>query len=146
VSEISLCCVPGCFGDVLELAPIPLCGHHLRKAYEFAAGLVNERWSMALAEVQAADRAAEPVIVDVVKRDVKLDGYVYFIRFSDRIKIGWSSDPTHRLRNLPHDEVMAIIPGTMADEQGYHKQFAELRVHGEWFRAEQDLQDFIASL
>lgn len=152
----NFCCAPECLAEPIELAPTPLCGHHLRKTYEFASGLVNERWAGAVAEIHAEERAraAEPKVKKVkpltpageVIEQVCSQGFVYFIRFSDRIKIGWSGDPQRRIRDLPHDEILAIIPGTIADERQYHFRFHYLRVYGEWFKAEQDLVDFVATL
>lgn len=148
MTEISLCCAPGCFGDVVELAPIPLCAQHLREVYEFASGLVDARWSAAVSDMHAAEQQRSALAAEVEERQrrEKARGWVYFIRFSDRIKIGRSGSPTDRLRAIPHDEVLAIIPGTVDDEQGYHRRFAALRVTGEWFRAEQELRDFVTAL
>jgi hypothetical protein len=73
-------------------------------------------------------------------------GYVYFIRFSDRIKIGYTDDPHRRLKNLPHDEILALVPGTMSTEKKYHNMFKDLRLTGEWFASHRRLLDFIGTL
>jgi hypothetical protein len=98
------------------------------------------------ADIEAIAKKPRPKTPAEVVEQVCSQGYVYFIRFSDRIKIGWSGDPQQRIRALPHDEVLAIIPGTIAEERQYHFRFHYLRVYGEWFRAERDLTDFIATL
>lgn len=71
---------------------------------------------------------------------------MYFIRFRDRIKIGHSIDVRDRLRAIPVDQVLAVMPGTRLDERRCHAAFADLRVQGEWFRAEPRLLEFIGLL
>lgn len=73
-------------------------------------------------------------------------GFVYFVRFADRIKIGYSDDPTLRLRNIPHDEILAFVPGTMSTEKKYHNMFKDLRITGEWFASHRRLLDYIGTL
>lgn len=73
-------------------------------------------------------------------------GEVYFVRFRDRIKIGWTTELARRLKAIPHDEVLAVVPGSMGDERRCHAAFAHLREQGEWFRAESDLIAFAQSL
>lgn len=63
-----------------------------------------------------------------------IGGYVYFVRFDGMIKIGFSRRPENRLRDIPHQEVLKVIKGTMADESWYHNRCTEWRVVGEWFR------------
>lgn len=73
-------------------------------------------------------------------------GTVYYLRFADRVKIGFSTNLKSRLQAIPHDEVLATEPGTMRQERERHAQFADLRVTGEWFRYEEPLVSHIASL
>lgn len=73
-------------------------------------------------------------------------GIVYYIRFADRVKIGYTTNLRQRLHNLPHDEVLATEPGTLQDERARHVAFADLRVTGEWFRYEEPLVSHIAGL
>ena len=73
---------------------------------------------------------------------------VYLIRHipSRRIKIGRADDVWARLRALrtawpvPEDfELVGILPsanGDAASEADAHRAYADLRVHGEWFREE----------
>lgn len=71
---------------------------------------------------------------------------VYFLRFSDRVKIGFSTNLAGRLRAIPHDEVLATIPGGAREERALHERFADLRVTGEWFLYEDPLRSFIEEL
>jgi Meiotically up-regulated gene 113 len=80
-------------------------------------------------------------------------GDVYFLQHETGglIKIGVSVHVPSRVASLnaqthdPRYRVLAIIPGGgTLYERIFHDEFAHLREHGEWFRAEQDLLDFIA--
>lgn len=60
---------------------------------------------------------------------------VYYLRFADRIKIGTSANPRHRLAQLRHDELLAFERGGRQTEQRRHQQFADARyARTEWFR------------
>lgn len=78
-------------------------------------------------------------------------GRVYFIEGGGLLKIGYTVDPVYRMRNLvamspvPLNKI-AEIPGTPDDEKALHKQFAEYRAHGEWFRIEGALAAYIQTL
>lgn len=78
---------------------------------------------------------------------------VYFIqRPSDgAIKIGISESLKQRMSRLgdKHKENMGIIrviEGGRKEERMLHERFADLRFHGEWFRADQKLMDYIETL
>jgi hypothetical protein len=75
---------------------------------------------------------------------------VYFVRRlndASQIKIGTSNDLADRLRRLAADfgdiVLFAQCEGGVETERLYQKAFSNLRVEGEWFRAETDLIDFI---
>jgi hypothetical protein len=75
---------------------------------------------------------------------------VYFIRSSRSglIKIGISSHPINRLRELRTSEpveLLGTLQGGRDKELALHKQFAEHRVHGEWFTPSPCLIEFIRS-
>lgn len=71
---------------------------------------------------------------------------VYYLRFGDTIKIGTSRNLHGRLKQIPHNELLAIEPGGRVREKLRHDQFAESRLHGEWFRVDADLQDHVAHI
>lgn len=65
-------------------------------------------------------------------------GFVYFIRRADFVKIGFSTDPDARLRqirmNTPDKlELLLAVPGTMKDERRLHADLKRMRHQGEWF-------------
>lgn len=81
------------------------------------------------------------------------NGWVYFIRAvqTGRIKIGFSLDPSRRLRELefgcPEDlELITQIPGSFFRERGLHKRFAVHRARGEWFEPAPELLDYIKEI
>lgn len=71
---------------------------------------------------------------------------VYYIRIGNRVKIGTSTNLRQRLADLNPEEVMALERGGRTVEMRRHRQFASLRTHGEWFRLEGELAQFIESL
>jgi hypothetical protein len=77
--------------------------------------------------------------------------FVYFIRGGDLIKIGTSANPAGRLREMQTGNAMELsligtFQGGRRQERELHMRFAHLRVRGEWFRAEEDLQKEIDRL
>jgi hypothetical protein len=63
------------------------------------------------------------------------------------VKIGYSSNIRRRARGdafASHPvHLVAWVPGDKRIERALHQKFGELRVHGEWFRLETPLLDFI---
>ena len=74
---------------------------------------------------------------------------VYFIRSdSGPIKIGASVNPEVRLQDLQNSSpeklcLMGHIHGGFELERLIHEKFGAYRMHGEWFRPEEDLLSFI---
>lgn len=122
------CCWPNCEASVSEF---PLCIRHALDAYR----MVNST-------IQAVGQAMR----DVEPAEDSRTGWVYFVRYRDRIKIGYSIDPRTRIQAHPVDEVLAIVPGERIDEKRMHTAFAHLRENGEWFRAEPELLDYARTL
>lgn len=62
-------------------------------------------------------------------------GVVYYLRFSDRVKIGFTTNLSIRAPQIPHDEVVAAEPGSFALERQRHEEFTAERLteRGEWF-------------
>jgi hypothetical protein len=82
----------------------------------------------------------------------KSHGKCYFIGADDgAIKIGFSIDPARRLRDIQACspivvDILAVREGGEAREAAYHVQFAEHRLHGEWFARHPDILAEIARL
>ncbi len=77
--------------------------------------------------------------------------WVYFVRGGDRIKIGYAANTGRRIADLQTAspvplELLTAIPGSRDLERELHRQFAALRTHGEWFRAEDPLLSHVDRL
>lgn len=77
-------------------------------------------------------------------------GYVYFIeaRTAGLVKIGYASNPVDRMKSIQgmspvKVSLVGFMEGDMQDERDLHRRFAEYRSHGEWFRFEGDVYDYI---
>lgn len=71
-------------------------------------------------------------------RQRNLNGFIYFVRLGDKVKIGFSVNVKDRLESLqagsPEDlELLRIVQGDEESEYRYHKAFAEHRYKREWF-------------
>ena len=81
-------------------------------------------------QVQRGRRVGPP---SLPKLAADLPPVVYFVRTSDDlIKIGYTASLRDRRRSLgvKWDDVLAIVPGTLADEQAAHALFAEYLARG----------------
>lgn len=76
----------------------------------------------------------------------RTDAVVYYLRFGDRVKIGTTTRLAKRLREIPHDEILAVEQGGVDVECRRHVQFADLRVTGEWFDYGPALREHVLSL
>lgn len=71
---------------------------------------------------------------------------IYFIRAmqSGAIKIGTSNDPKRRLETMQTGspeplELIGVLPGQADAEKVLHRTFAKFRIHGEWFKGDEEL-------
>lgn len=123
------CCWPECIRSASEPPKIPLCREHLIVA-----------WRAVADEIRTTKFTTTP------KPKLRGLGLVYFVKLGDRIKIGYTKDLEGRLSVVPHEELLAVVRGTMADEARCHAAFKHLRTRGEWFIAAPDLLAFIDGL
>jgi hypothetical protein len=78
-------------------------------------------------------------------------GFVYFFVThprGDKIKIGYTTNPGERIATLrtasPVElRILAVFRGTKSDEAMLHEHFAAHRIHGEWFKMNPELRQFI---
>lgn len=73
---------------------------------------------------------------------------IYVIGFGRYVKIGWSRFVTKRVADIEcglPDAVTVhhVRPGEQRDERALHRRFAHLRLRGEWFRREGELDAWI---
>lgn len=91
-------------------------------------------------------------IWEMGKRDVPVFRQVYFIEAVELglVKIGCANDARSRLRDL---QIGSPAPLTLKGvyhtddaqrlEASYHQRYDALRVHGEWFKIDDDLRELI---
>lgn len=122
---------PGAPWTIKRVAELKECGVDL--TLEDVEKILTQAPRYAAAEARAAKPGAH-------------DPIVYFIAFGDRIKIGTTTNLKGRLEAIPHDEVLATVPGSFPVERGLHARFAHLRITGEWFHRGDDLMRHIDNL
>lgn len=63
------------------------------------------------------------------------EGWVYYLRIGDHIKIGYAKDIVRRMVAYPpNTEFLAAVPGTRRDERNLHTRLKEHRAMGrEWY-------------
>lgn len=68
-------------------------------------------------------------------------GWIYYVLTDDKVKIGYTTDITRRLRAYPPgSQILAVHPGTPDLEKTIHRDFDAHRVAGrEWFRPDDDI-------
>jgi hypothetical protein len=71
---------------------------------------------------------------------------VYYMRLGSLIKIGTSASIKSRRQAINPHEVVALEFGDVGVEKGRHRQFADLKDHGEWFRNGPELAVHMATL
>lgn len=73
------------------------------------------------------------------------EGWVYYIRMGDLVKIGYAQNVWDRTRAYPPTaKFLAAHPGTMTLERTMHHRFAHLLAEGrEWFKPGNDLLEHI---
>lgn len=95
------------------------------------------------------DDAAEQHLEAEFQGSAERTGVVYFIQRGDEVKIGFSKDLGKRLTNLRTAttepmNVLLSVPAAPMLEGYFHDKFAELRIEREWFKASEELLNFIA--
>lgn len=130
-----ICNMDQCERVASDRVGIALCERHLQKAW---------------AAYQVIQGAEVPDLQPDPNRDVlSLDarGTVYFIRVGDLIKIGWTSKPDRRMRDLKADAILHFRAGTRRDEFRFHGMCLDHLAKGrEWFHNSPWMIRFIKDL
>ena len=137
------CCVPSCEAPAIpEDAPFPVCVRHYSQIVRHFYGAARSVGG------SMSDERGQSVIPReaYVESQAPRKNLVYFIKFSDRVKVGTTSNLHQRLESLPYDEVLAVIPGGRQVEAVWHARFEPYHVTGEWFRADPFVMREIAKL
>lgn len=78
----------------------------------------------------------------------RIESAVYFVAVRGFIKIGWTTDWKSRVSSLqvanPEPiEILLVIGRPQIFEKTMHREFAEHRAHGEWFKDHEDIRAYI---
>lgn len=164
--DVDRCAWPGCRrptrlmlqGHVIEDRYGVLCHVH---GVDVAVAVVRDQQrTHSFQEIiaqQDADRIARAADAKRIDKQIEAekaalrqdrDGFVYYIRIGERIKVGYSVDVRRRMRAYPPESaLLAIEPGDRDLETERHRQFSASRTHGrEWYTLTPDLQEHIDSV
>lgn len=164
--NVTRCAWPGC-RDPLSYPMSPqrldkrygiLCETH---ALDVAMAVIDEQKARHLTErffevqttkqaVRSAEERGAWERHEAAKAELRQDreGFVYFLRVGERIKIGYSADVKARMRAYPPgSELLAVEPGDRDLETQRHQQFAGSRTDGrEWFRPAPDILELVEEI
>ena len=137
------CCYPDCDRARSTVIPHPLCPQHAQAVYLDVADLVDATSPELRSAVLGTTGRARPYQQPTPQAHA---GVVYYMRFGDLIKIGFTTNLPVRQRTLRPDEVLATEPGTMDLERARHMQFGHAYVRREMFRCTPDLREHVERL
>lgn len=103
---------------------------------DFAVCPLCHKKMQAMGDVREMLTEMEQQYVASSKSNVTRAGVVYYMRFGDRVKIGYTTKLRVRATQVPNDEVVAAEPGTILDERMRHAEFRRELIPGqkEWFQ------------
>ncbi|MGZ9830258.1 GIY-YIG nuclease family protein [Tsukamurella ocularis] len=139
LEEWGRCCWPDCDEPRGRYADdYQLCQTHTMLAMHYGQQYGLDNW-LDPATRRKEKRAAQ-------KRDQ--DGWVYYARVGEAIKIGFSIDVKARVRQYPPGTILlAVEPGSKELERARHKEFGHSRTRGrEWFRESLPIKEHIEKL
>ncbi len=116
------CVDPLCKDEADPDAPVALCAAHVWRVFAYALPVAEQRAERELVARQVPDRA--PNAPGILRG---AQGWVYFIRRGDLVKIGWTSEPKQRFIQLQPDDILLVKPGRLTEEKQCHAAFAHLR-------------------
>lgn len=149
-----VCTLPALLGDgaqpcgdkvypLLYAEGIRMCVTHAMQIWE----LIDEELSSTgeATRLRAARRRDQRRNDPNANRD---QGYIYYLRVGEHIKIGFARNLEQRLASYPPDtDLLAVEPGTMRDEADRHRNFKAFRASGrEWYEPRRILMDHIATV
>lgn len=77
-----------------------------------------------------------------------VDGWVYYVRAGDFVKIGFTTDLPARMKRLQTSspcklQLLVAIEGSPEREKSEHRSYRDLRAYGEWFKMDGALLEFL---
>lgn len=98
------------------------------------------------AEARARQRKGADLGLPLWGADANQHSIVYYIRRGALIKIGTTTRPANRFKDLVPDAILAFEPGDRRVETARHQQFEHLRKGGEYFTPGRPLTQHIERL
>lgn len=136
---------------VMASQVLPVCEKHLIVGYREMSQYLTTRQQMGEVEPEpyksptpAKPKSRLPGVLGIPT--IEPGWYVYYMRFGDRVKIGVTSNLPVRLEGIPNDELLTAELGSYELEKQRHREFAQHRVNGEWFRLGPELKQHIQSV
>lgn len=130
-----ICNMDHCEVRIADGVGIFLCERHLQKAW--AAYQVH----------MGAEIPAERPDPEVDINALDTSGVVYVVRVKDLIKIGWTTAPENRFRQLEADAVLHQSRGTRKDEYKLQARFIDHLAKGrEWFECNAETLRLVENL
>lgn len=130
------CCIPHCPAKRSGKFEAPLCDRHVYKVHGEVQEMINAVRSGELRMQHEHER--EPYVPP--------PGFVYIAETKDGlIKIGYSINPKNRMHSL-RTSLICRTPGTLRDEKAMHHHFGKHWAHGEYFRNEGELAEYVDAL
>jgi hypothetical protein len=107
------CCWPGCIFGADRNLQLPMCRGHARHTHTAFATVLNREQADLDARIAAQRQEAV--------KERELHAVIYYAKIGGHIKIGWTSRLDQRMRAYPpNTELLAVHPGTRADEKKLH--------------------------
>tara|TARA_R100000995_G_scaffold44337_1_gene20816 strand:- start:198 stop:653 length:456 start_codon:yes stop_codon:yes gene_type:complete len=135
---------------------IDLLREDARKTYKEFIKIHNEFRSLRLnvAEIKEWAEHEFTKLYEIPQKyelDSKYECHIYFIRCLDSVKIGYSKNPAMRLSALqtanPNKlELLYSFPSMKYREEEIHQELSHLRMSGEWFRYNEEIDAYIKKI
>lgn len=127
---------------IVEGCPVDVCEKHALVLVAF----MKERGGAVMRRMDAIYE--EPPVSKGVERrpPIYVGGrasVVYYMKFGQHVKIGFSTNLPSRARDLKPEAVIAVEPGARGEETTQHLRFLDKRVHGEFFQLDHELIQYI---
>jgi hypothetical protein len=95
--------------------------------------------------------ARVPPVEERPIRHLRRRGLIYFLTDGEQIKIGFSTYPDARLKDIEGDRQCSLVmlgffKGCHDEEGSLHRHFKHLHVRGDWFRSSQEIIKMIRAL
>jgi hypothetical protein len=117
------------------------CRQHLGKPIKKSGRMVCHFDEAGIVRVFVPEAPIESCRVTLRKKQ----GFVYFARLGDLIKVGHSTNPKQRAASLSAD-LIGFVPGTPEREAALHSTLGEFRVRNEWYRGDAELLSIVDKL